>query len=71
MNPDGTRICMAVLTVPYVFIADTRTNQVIGKVGPFSKGIRQFTVTDNEKYVFANVNWLLGFEVGAARTGGE
>jgi DNA-binding beta-propeller fold protein YncE len=69
MNPSGTRVYMAALTIPYVFIADTATNEVIGKVGPFSKGIRPFTVTDDEKYVFANVDWLLGFEVGAARTG--
>src|SRR5690349_10614407 len=71
MNPDGTRVYMQVLTVPYIYIADTRTNQVIGKVGPFSKGLRPFTVTDDEKLVFANVDWLLGFEVGAARTGGQ
>ncbi len=70
MNPAGTRVYMAVLTMPYVWIADTATNQIIGKVGPFSKGIRPFTVTDDEKYVFVNVDWLLGFEVGAARTGG-
>ena len=69
MNPDGTRVYMAALTVPYVYIADTRTNQLIGKVGPFGKGIRPFTVTDDEKYVFANVDWLLGFEVGAVRDG--
>src|SRR5262249_49634926 len=71
MNPAGTRVYMAALTVPYVFIADTKTNQVIGKVGPFSKGIRPFTVTDDEKYVFVNVDWLLGYEIGAARTGDQ
>jgi DNA-binding beta-propeller fold protein YncE len=71
MNPDGTRVYMQVLTVPYIYIADTRTNQVIGKVGPFSKGLRPFTVTDDEKLVFANVDWLLGFEVGTARTGDQ
>ncbi len=68
MNPDGSRVYMSVLTVPYVFIADTRTNQVIGKVGPFSKGIRPFVVSDDEKHVYVNVDWLLGFEVGEART---
>ena len=71
VNPDGTRLYMAVLTMPYLYIADTRTNQVIGKVGPFSKGLRPFAVTDDEKYAFANVDWLLGFEVGAVRNGNE
>jgi DNA-binding beta-propeller fold protein YncE len=69
MNRDGTRVYLEVLTDPYVYIADTRTNRVIGKVGPFSKGLRPIAVTEDERYVFANVDWLLGFEVGAARTG--
>jgi len=69
MNPAGTRVYLQVLTDPWVYIADTSSNKVIGKVGPFSKGLRPFTVTDDEKYVFANVDWLLGFEVGAVRDG--
>ncbi len=71
MNRDGTRVYLEVLTDPYVYIADTRTNRVIGKVGPFSKGLRPIAVTDDERYVFANVDWLLGFEVGVARTGDQ
>ena len=71
INPAGTRVYMQVLTVPHVFIADTRSNEIIGKVGPFSKGVRPFTVTDNEKLVFANVDRLLGFEVGAVRDGSK
>lgn len=68
INPDGSRVYMSVLTVPWIFIADTRTNQVIGKAGPFGKGIRPFVVSDDEKYVYANVDWLLGFEVAEGRT---
>jgi YVTN family beta-propeller protein len=71
MNRDGTRVYLQVLTVPYVFIADTKTNKLIGKVGPFSKGLRPIAVSDDEKYVFANVDWLLGFEVGQARNGDQ
>lgn len=67
MNPAGTRVYLEVLTLPYVFVADTATNKVIGKVGPFSKGVRPFAVSDDERYVYANVDWLLGFEVGAVR----
>ena len=68
MNPDGSRVYMSVLTVPWIFIADTRTNQVIGKAGPFGKGIRPFVVSNDEKYVYANVDWLLGFEVAEGKT---
>jgi DNA-binding beta-propeller fold protein YncE len=69
MNRDGSRVYLEVLTDPYIYIADTRTNQLIGKIGPFSKGIRPFAVSDDERHVFANVDWLLGFEIGAVRTG--
>jgi DNA-binding beta-propeller fold protein YncE len=69
MNPAGTRAYLEVLTVPYVRIADTKTNEVIGKVGPFSKGVRPFAVSDDEKYVYANVDGLLGFEIAAVKDG--
>ncbi|MBI3470180.1 MAG: YncE family protein [Candidatus Solibacter usitatus] len=69
MNPAGTRVYFEVLTLPWVFIADTATNRILGKVGPFSKGIRPFCVSDDEKYVYANVDWLLGFEIGAVKDG--
>jgi DNA-binding beta-propeller fold protein YncE len=69
INPAGTRVYMQVLTLPYVFIADARSNEIMGKIGPFSKGVRPFTVTDDEKLVFANVDRLLGFEVAAVRDG--
>jgi DNA-binding beta-propeller fold protein YncE len=62
-------VYLEVLTVPYVFIVDTKTNKIIGKVGPFSSGVRPFAVSDDERFVYANVDRLLGFEIGAARTG--
>ncbi len=71
MNPDGSRVYMAVLTVPYLYIADTHTNKLIGKIGPFTKGLRPFAVTNDEKLAFANIDWLLGFEVGAVRNGNQ
>lgn len=69
MNPDGSRVYFEVLTLPYVWVADTKTNKLLGKIGPFSKGIRPFCVSDNEKFVYVNVDWLLGFEVGSIERG--
>jgi DNA-binding beta-propeller fold protein YncE len=71
INSAGTRVYMEVLTLPWIFIADTATNQVIGKIGPFSKGVRPFAISEDEKYAVANVDGLLGFEAGAVRTGEE
>jgi DNA-binding beta-propeller fold protein YncE len=56
---------MQVLTVPYIYVADTRTNKVLGKIGPFSKGIRPFAVSADEKRLYANVDGLLGYEVAS------
>jgi len=71
INPNGKRAYLEILTVPYLYIADTATNKILGKVGPFSKGLRPFAVTEDDKYVYANVDGLLGFEIGEAKPGGK
>ena len=63
INKAGTRVYLEVLTVPYIYVADTATNTVLGKIGPFTKGIRPFAVSDDERYLYANVDGLLGFEI--------
>jgi DNA-binding beta-propeller fold protein YncE len=71
INPNGKRAYLEVLTVPYLYIADTATHKILGKVGPFSKGLRPFAVTEDDNYVYANIDGLLGFEVGEAKPGGK
>jgi hypothetical protein len=66
---DGTKAYLAGLKSPLLFVADTKTNQVIGKVGPFAAAIRPFTVNGSQTLCFVNVNELLGFEVGDLKTG--
>jgi DNA-binding beta-propeller fold protein YncE len=69
MNRTGTRVYLEVLTEPYVYIADVATNTLAGRIGPFSKGIRPFAVSDDEQRVYVNVDALLGFEIGAVGDG--
>jgi DNA-binding beta-propeller fold protein YncE len=71
INPSGTRVYMSILTVPWIYVADTATNQVIGKIGPFGKGIRPFALRDDEKYLYANVDALLGFETAEIQKGAQ
>jgi DNA-binding beta-propeller fold protein YncE len=66
---DGTRMYLSSLRHNYLAIVDTRTHQVIREVGPFSHPVRPFTVNRDETLCFANVDHLLGFEVGDLRTG--
>ena len=65
MNRAGTRVYLEVLTEPYVYVADVATNTLLGRIGPFSRGIRPFAVSDDEQRVYVNVDGLLGFEIGA------
>jgi hypothetical protein len=60
---------MADIGSPFLHVADTRTHEVVQKVGPFSAGIRPFTINSDESLAFVNVNELLGFEVGDLNTG--
>jgi hypothetical protein len=49
-------------------VVDTRS-LAGASVGPFGASIRPFTVDGRERYVYANVNDLLGFEVGDLKSG--
>lgn len=64
---DGTRMYMAGLRSPLLPVADTKTHEVVQKIGPFSDSIRPFTV--GREHVYVNVNKLLGFEIGDLKTG--
>ena len=66
---DGTKAYLAGLKSPLLFVADTKTNKVIDKVGPFAAAIRPFTVNGAQSLCFVNVNELLGFEIGDLKTG--
>ena len=63
-GPSGKRAYMADIGSPWLYVADTFRHEVSLKVGPFSGGIRPFTINSQETRVFATVNDLLGFEVG-------
>jgi hypothetical protein len=66
---DGRKAYLAGLKSPWLFIADTATNKVIDKCGPFAAAIRPFTVNGTQTLCFVNVNELLGFEIGDLKTG--
>lgn len=60
---------MGSVRYPYLVVADTATNEVVKEIGPFSAGVRPFTVNGRETLAFVNVNNFLGFEVGDITTG--
>lgn len=66
---DGRRVYMGSVRYPYLVVADTKTNDVIRKIGPFRAGVRPFTVNGKQTLAFVNVNRFLGFEIGDVKTG--
>jgi hypothetical protein len=68
-SPDGTKVFMAGLRSNTMSIADAKTHAVVQTVGPFANNVRPFTVNGAGTLIYANVNDLLGFQIGDVRTG--
>ncbi len=73
---DGARVFMTAFGgwgnttfEPFIHIADTQSGEVIQKVGPFSAHVRPITINGAGTLVFANVNNLIGFQVGDVMSG--
>jgi len=65
----GDHVYLDDLASRWLKIADTKTNTVVDKVGPFGNFIRPFTINSNETRVYVTIDSLLGFEVGDLKTG--
>lgn len=68
VSRDGQRMYMGGLKSPLLFVADTRTHQVVQQVGPFAGAIRPFTVNGARTKAYICVNDCLGFEIGDLTT---
>ncbi len=68
-GPSGNQVYLADIASPLLHVADTKTHTIVKKVGPFSNGIRPFTINNSETLAFVTVDSLLGFEVADLRTG--
>jgi DNA-binding beta-propeller fold protein YncE len=65
---DGKRVYLAGLGSPLLSVASTDDHSIERTIGPFSNSVRPFTVNGAQTLVFANVNGLLGFEIGDLTT---
>ena len=70
----GKKVYMGSVSWNYLTVADTATDKVIGKIGPFftktaNSGIRPFTVNAAETLAFVNLDHFSGFEIGDIATG--
>lgn len=68
VSRDGTRMYLGGLKSPFLFVADTKTHEIVQKVGPLSGAIRPFTVNGAKTRAYVCVNNLLGFEIAELTT---
>jgi len=71
VSPDGARVYMGPRYTNYLVVASTRTNRVIGRIGPVGGvgGIRPFTINGAQNLAFITLSGFLGFQVGDISTG--
>jgi acyl-CoA thioesterase-1 len=63
VSRDGERMFLGGLRSAELFIADTRTHQIVQRAGPLSGAVRPFTVDGARSRAYVCVNNLLGFEI--------
>jgi DNA-binding beta-propeller fold protein YncE len=66
---DGGLAYLAAWESPILVVTSTKTHKVIREVGPFTNFVCPFTINGRETLAFANVDGLVGFEVGDLHTG--
>ena len=54
---------------PVMYVADQRTHKVVKKIGPFRWPIRPFSISADERYLYANLTYTIGFAVADLETG--
>lgn len=66
---NGAHAYLASVDYNYLTMVNTKTHQILKKIGPFTQPIRPFTINGRETLVFANVEHFQGFEVADITTG--
>ena len=68
-SPDGSRVYLGAWESAVLSVVDVKTRKPIREVGPFTNYLCPFAINGKATQVFANVDGLVGFEVGDLQTG--
>jgi hypothetical protein len=66
---DGTHAYLSAWESPVLLVVDVKARKIVREVGPFTNYLCPFTINGKASQVFANVDGLVGFEVGDLQTG--
>jgi DNA-binding beta-propeller fold protein YncE len=67
--PDGKLVYLGPRNSRYLYVASTRTDRIVRKVGPLIPGVRPFTIDGSQRYAYTTATGFLGFQVSDLRTG--
>jgi DNA-binding beta-propeller fold protein YncE len=68
-SPDGAYAYLSAWESPVLSVVDVKARKVVREIGPFTNYLCPFTINGRASQVFANVDGLVGFEVGDLQTG--
>lgn len=68
VSRDGRRMYLGGLKSPILFVADTKSHEIVQRVGPLAAAIRPLTVNGTDTRAYVCVNELLGFEIADLTT---
>jgi DNA-binding beta-propeller fold protein YncE len=68
-SSDGSFVFLSAWESPVLSVVDTKARKIVKEIGPFTDFVCPFTINGRESQVFANVDGLVGFEVGDLQTG--
>jgi DNA-binding beta-propeller fold protein YncE len=66
---DGSLVFLSAWESPVLSVVDAKARKIVREVGPFTSYVCPFTINGRASQVFANVDGLVGFEVGDLQTG--
>jgi DNA-binding beta-propeller fold protein YncE len=69
MSSDGRTVYLGPRNSRYLYVASTRTNRIVRRVGPLLPGVRPFTIDNTRRLAYTTATGFLGFQVSSLRTG--
>jgi len=69
VSPDGRRVYLGPRNSKYLYVASTRTDRVVRRIGPLLAGVRPFTINGPQTLAYTTATGFLGFQVSSIRTG--
>jgi DNA-binding beta-propeller fold protein YncE len=69
VSPDGRLVYLGPRNSKYLYVASTRTDHLVRRIGPLLPGVRPFTINGAQTLAYTTATGFLGFQVSSIRTG--